>query len=145
MSTPSKRLATLYLTVVFVAGGAFGFSVSRFYDARIARADADTTPAEYRRKLLADLDQQLNLDDDQEQEILLILDEVGERFHEIRDAMEPEFEAIRKERSARIMALLTPAQRDKYALILEERQRRREEKAEEHRQQMHKKASSPSS
>src|SRR5690606_22833976 len=121
----------LYLGLVFVAGTVFGFAASELHNARTAQANAldrPTNPQEYRRKLLTELDKELNLDDEQESDILLILDKVGERFHEVRDAMEPEFEAIRSERAALIMGVLTPRQRVQYARMLEEGERAQREK-----------------
>lgn len=128
--------AVRYVSLVFVAGAVFGFAASQFYDAHTAEAvdDAPSTASQYRKRLLDELDEALNLDFDQESEILQVLDEVGERFWEVRDAMEPEFEAIRQERAARIMALLTPAQRIEYQEILDERRRKAEaERAKDER------------
>ena len=130
MNRPPKSAAALYLLLVFLAGAAFGFAASQFYAARVARAEENgdaRTAAQYRKNLVTSLDQDLNLDDDQVSEILQILDDVGDRWYQVRDAMEPEFEAIRQERAERIMAVLSPEQRLSYEKILEERRRRREE------------------
>jgi len=130
MTPQSSRLVALYLGLVFLAGGALGFSVNQFYSAQVAEADdqpcTPLTATEYRSRLLATLDSELNLDEDQESEILMILDEVGDRWHAVRDAMEPEFGAIRQERAERIMGILTPDQQAKYAAILDERARLRD-------------------
>lgn len=132
MTPRSKRSAVLYLALVFLGGAAFGFGASLFYSAHSAEAkeadNAPTTAREYRRNLVIELDSELNLDEDQVSEVMNILDEVGERFIEVRDAMEPEFEAIRSERAAMIMGVLTPEQRLRYAEILEERDRARRER-----------------
>ena len=132
MNARSKRSAALYLGLVFLGGAAFGFSASLFYSAHTAEAkealDAPTTAREYRRNLVNELDEELNLDEDQVSEVMLILDKVGDRFIEVRDAMEPEFEAIRSERTAMIMSVLTPEQRVAYAQLLEERDRARRER-----------------
>ncbi|MBI1356284.1 MAG: hypothetical protein GC160_18235 [Acidobacteria bacterium] len=136
MNARSKRSAALYLGLVFLGGAAFGFATSQFVSAHSAEAKEANKPfsaQEYRRNLVTELDNELQLDEDQESDILLILDKVGERFHEVRDAMEPEFEAIRAERAALIMGVLTPDQRLRYARILEERERARHDKQEEHR------------
>ncbi len=140
ISGRTKRVAALYLAIVFAAGAAFGFAASQFYSTKSAEAvnqATSLTATQYRHKLLADLDASLQLDEEQIDEILTILDDIGERFHDVRDAMEPEFEAIRSERATRVMAVLTESQRVKYELILEERRRRREMKRVEHRRQRH--------
>ncbi len=136
MTRPSKGIVAFYLTLVFVAGSAFGFAVSQFYAARVASAEETShfqTAAEYRKGLVASLDEDLKLDDDQVSEILQILDDVGERWYQVRDAMEPEFEAIRQERAERIMAVLSPEQRLTYERILDERRHHREEKDRQYR------------
>lgn len=135
MNRPSKASAALYLSLVFVAGAAVGFAVSQFYTARVANANESDaqTAAQYRKNLVASLDQDLHLDDDQVSEILQIIDDIGERWYQVRDAMEPEFEAIRQERAERIMAVLSPDQRLTYEKILEERRRRREEHDRQYR------------
>ena len=91
------------------------------------------TAAQYRKNLVASLDEDLNLDDEQVAEILEILDDVGDRWFQVRDAMEPEFEAIRQERAERILAVLDPEQRRVYEGILEEREKRREENDRQYR------------
>ena len=44
----------------------------------------------------------------------------------MREAIEPEFEAIRGERADRIMAICDERQKERYRQILEERKKRRE-------------------
>jgi hypothetical protein len=135
----TKQVAALYLAIVFAAGAGFGFAAREFYSAKSAEAVNETnmTATQYRQRLVEDLDASLQLDEEQIDEVLMILDEVGERYHAVRDAMEPEFEAIRSERATRIMAVLTAEQRTQYESILEERRRRREERRREHREQRH--------
>lgn len=135
MRRTSKSTAALYLSLVFLAGAAVGFAASQFYAARVANANEAEAPtaAQYRKNLVASLDQDLHLDDDQVSEILQIIDDIGERWYQVRDAMEPEFEAIRQERAERIMAVLSPEQRLAYEKILEERRRRREEHDRQYR------------
>lgn len=76
-------------------------------------------------QLLEMLDRELDLDAGQEEQVEVILDEISDRFRTVREAVEPEFQAIRTERAERIMALLDAGQRIRYETILEERQRRR--------------------
>jgi hypothetical protein len=119
---------------VFIAGSAFGFSMSQFYSQPTAQAGVDAAAA-YRRDLLHTMDERLDLSDEQLGEVIAIFDEINDRFREVRDAMEPEFEAIRSERSDRVMGLLTPQQKAEYQLMLSERQRAREEKSGKHSEQ----------
>lgn len=121
------------MAMVFLAGAAFGFASSRFYSLKIARAtNGRLSPDEYRARLLRELTSGLQLNRDQQTRIEAIMDEIGERFHAVRDAMEPEFEAIRSERAARVMEVLDEEQGVKYERILEERRKRREANAHRH-------------
>jgi hypothetical protein len=134
MMNQSKTRATLYLAAVFIAGSAFGFSMSQFYSEPTAEAGVDAAAA-YRRDLLRTLDEQLDLSDEQLTEVIAIFDEINDRFREVRDAMEPEFEAIRSERADRVMGVLSPKQQVEYRRMLDERQRVRDEKASHHSEQ----------
>lgn len=135
MSRGDGSKAAFYLALVFGAGALVGFAGNDFYRTRTAEAgQAEAkTASEYYKNLVIELDERLNLDDDQVSEIFLVLDEVGDRFWQVRDAMEPEFEAIRRERAQRIMELLSPAQRLEYEKMLEERRIKREEQREQYR------------
>ena len=134
MIDQSRTRAGLYLAAVFIAGGAFGFSMSQFYSQPNVEAGVDAAAA-YRRDLLRSLDERLDLTDEQLGEVIVIFDEISDRFREVRNAMEPEFEAIRSERADRVMGLLTPEQKAEYQLMLDERQQAREEKSGAHSEQ----------
>ena len=134
MMNQSRTRAGLYLAAVFIAGSAFGFSTSQFYSQPTAEAGVDAAAA-YRRDLLHSLDERLDLSDEQLSEMIAIFDEIRDRFREVRDAMEPEFEAIRSERADRVMGLLNPQQKAEYQLMVDERQRAREERASQHSEQ----------
>jgi hypothetical protein len=129
MTTRPKKIATLYLGVVFTAGAIFGVAAYRFYAVNSAQANLQVTPLspqEYRARTVSKLQRELGLSTEQTAELQKIYDYIGERWHEVRDAMEPEFEAMRKERAERIMGILTPEQQQKYRAILEEKRRKRE-------------------
>ena len=127
----TRKRAALWLAAVFVAGVALGIAGTRFV-ADGHRGRLRISPHEYRMQLLAKLTHDLGLDEQQQEEVEVILDEIGDRFRAVREAIEPELEAIRAERAERIMALLNRAQRTTYQTILEERRRRREAVAPHH-------------
>lgn len=131
-SNQSKKRAALALAAVFVAGAALGFAGSRFAG-RGGHGAWEMTARQYRSHLLHTLVSRLDLTEDQQGKVEGILDEIGDRFESVRDAIEPEMEAIRAERTERIMLVLEPSQRAKYEVILEERSRRRERHMERHR------------
>ncbi len=127
----TRKRAALWLAAVFVAGAVLGIAATRFHDGR-PDARGSLSPREYRSQLLEKLSRDLGLDEGQQQQVEAILDEIGERFRAVREAIEPEFEAIRGERADRIMSVLDQGQRAKYQTILEERERRREAHAARH-------------
>ena len=127
--TGSKKVAALYLSAVFAAGAIFGVAAYRFYAISAARAEFQVTPVspqQYREQMVAKLQAELNLNAEQTAEVQKIYDYIGDRWHEVRDAMEPEFEAMRHERKERILGLLDDEQKQKYLSILEEKRRKRE-------------------
>jgi Spy/CpxP family protein refolding chaperone len=128
MTRRPKRIATLYLAAVFGAGAVFGMAAYRFYAVNSEQADfrtAPLSPQEYRARMVSKLQQELGLSSEQTVELQRIYDYIGERWHDVRDAMEPEFEAMRQERAERILGILTPEQQEKYRAILEEKRRKR--------------------
>ena len=120
----TRKRAALSLAAVFLAGILLGVAGARVYSHR-GHGRAHLSPQEYRIQLLEMLDRELDLDQGQAEQVEDILDQISDRFQTVRDAVEPEFQAIRAERAERIMALLDAGQRIRYERILEERQRRR--------------------
>jgi len=121
-----KRRAAVAMAVVFVAGVVLGAAATFVLDHRLGRGGARLSPEEYRGWLLEELSEDLDLDASQQASVEAVLDEIGERFREVREAIEPEFEAIRTERADRIMAICDEEQKERYRRILEARKRRRE-------------------
>lgn len=134
MTSPSRRTAALYLALVFAAGAAFGVAANEFYSTKVASAvNRRPTASEYRQKIIDDLTRDLDLDAAQVAQVSQIYDGIGEKYKQVRDEMEPRFDAIRKLRAEQIMAVLSPEQRAKYQSLLEERRRKREQRSNKHR------------
>ena len=121
--TKPTRMAALYLAAVFVAGGVFGVVAHGLYTQKAARA---SNPKEFRERYVAKLQRDLSLTPEQMPQVTAILDQTSDRFREIREKMSPEFDAIRQQQRAQIMALLDPEQQGKYQKILDEWRRKRE-------------------
>jgi len=133
MTSPSRRTAALYLALVFGAGAAFGVAVDQFYSAKVTRASTRRpTPSEFRQRIIDDLTRKLDLDSSQAAKVSQVYDEIGDKYKQVRDEMEPRFDAIRKLRAEQIMAVLNPEQQSKYQALLEERRRKREQRAHHH-------------
>lgn len=130
MNSPSRRKAALYLALVFTAGAAFGVAVDQFYSAQVTRAsNRRPTPSEFRQRIIDDLARDLGLDAAQKTQVTQVYDDIGDRYREVRNEMEPRFDAIRAQRAERIMAVLNPEQQAKYQALLAERRRKREQRA----------------
>ena len=107
--TKPTRIAALYLAAVFLAGGLFGFVAHGLYSQKTARAEnRPPNPREFRQRYLDKLHKDLALSPEQLTQVTAILDETGERFQDLRERMNPEFEAIRQQQRGQIQALLNP-------------------------------------
>ena len=122
----SKSRAVLALASVCLAGAVLGAVGVYSYSVRGGQGRG-LAPAEYRMRLLNHLTEDLELDMEQREQIANILEDIGERYQSVREAIEPELEAIRQQRADRIMSVLYEDQQVKYEKILEERRRRREQ------------------
>ena len=130
MSIQPRRVAAIYLGAVFLAGLALGVVSHWFYAAKIAQANTPRhkTAVEFRQRMAVKLKEELDLSSGQLEQVRMILDSVGQGFHDIRDEVEPKFEALRQERVEKVMSLLSPQQQAKYETILEERRDRRKDR-----------------
>ncbi len=130
MSSQPRRVAAIYLGAVFLAGLALGVVSYWFYAVKIAQADAPRhkTAAEFRQRMAVKLMEELDLSSGQVEQVRMILESVGQGFHDIRDEVEPKFEALRQERVEMVMSLCSREQQAKYEKILEERRERRKER-----------------
>ncbi|MBI3667331.1 MAG: hypothetical protein HY236_14080 [Acidobacteria bacterium] len=125
-----KRLAALYLGIVFLAGALFGSVAHGLYVQHTARA---SSPRENRDRYVARLKKDLDLTPEQVTKVIAISEETGKQMQDMREKMAPDFAAIREAHRQRIMAILTPDQVPKYQKIVEEHQRRHAEHESQHK------------
>ncbi len=115
-----------YLTLVFLSGvlvGAFGL---RLYMVRSVSASVIYRPPtadEYRRQMLNDMQKKVNLTPDQVNKINAVLDNTRVCFRRIHSKIQPELDALKKQQSGDIRALLNPQQQVKYDQWRAERDR----------------------
>jgi Spy/CpxP family protein refolding chaperone len=130
MTNQPKRLALLYLGLVFLAGSVLGAALYRFYATEFASAEVRPapTPQDYRQHLISKFTKELNLRPEQVAQLDPILDAIDGQYSQYREDIEPGFDAIRAERARRIMALLDPDQQAAYQKILDKRKSQREAK-----------------
>lgn len=119
------RVAALWLSVVFLAGAVFGFVAHSLYEpTRATSTNNSRDPKDHRERYIARLQKDLSLSPEQVTQVRSILDQTGQRFTDLRERMEPEFEAVRQNQRDRVMAILTPDQQPKYQQIIEENKRK---------------------
>ncbi len=126
--TKPTRIAALCLGIVFLAGAIFGFVAHGLYAEHTTRA---SNPQQMRERYISNLQKELALSPGQVAQITSILDETRQRFREIRERMEPEFESLRELQRERIMGILTPEQQPKYQAILEQHRREQERRRQQ--------------
>jgi Spy/CpxP family protein refolding chaperone len=114
----------LVLVVVFVLGsftGAFTIgAVTGFYHA-MSRSDRNA-PHDHVEKMRRDL----SLTEDQTKSVNAILDETRNEYRSLRAELRPRFEEPRQKARARIRALLTPEQQQKFDAMVAQQDAQRD-------------------
>ncbi len=120
----STLTIVLYLLAVFASGtvvGAFGY---RLVSATPVAAKARSTPEEWRKQYLNEMQTRVKLTSDQLQQLNSILDETRSRFHEAREKHDGLMKQIKLEQMDRVRAILTEPQRVEYEKLHAEREQR---------------------
>ena len=103
----------LLLVVVFGLGYVTGVAVIELYD---SRASGDRPEARERamHEGFENMRRELNLTDEQTTAVRAVLDETRNEYRTLRTELRPRFEEPRQKARARIRALLTPEQQQKF-------------------------------
>jgi hypothetical protein len=129
----TKTTIALYIGLVFASGIVLGVFGDRLYNASSVSGGLEpgkapkSNPEEFRKKMVAEWQKRLTLSDDQVVKLNIILDDTRSQFHEARQKMDPEMQAIRQGQQAKIRAMLKPEQREEYEKMLLEREKRDKE------------------
>ena len=110
----------LVLLVVFVLGSFTGGAVTGFYRA-MSRPDRNA-PRDKMEKMRRDL----NLTDDQVKSVGAILDETKNDYKALRTELKPRFEEPRQKARAKIRALLSAEQQQKFDTMVAQQDAQRE-------------------
>jgi esterase/lipase len=124
----AKQRAVLWIGVVFVLGASLGGVFGYLF---AARSQADTrlalTETERRAQKVALLTKEMNLTPEQQKTLDDAIREAQAKIRVIRDASEPQVDAVRRQAREKVRASLTPDQIPKYEAYLkkldEERKR----------------------
>jgi len=110
----------LVLLVVFVLGSFTGGAVTGFYRA-MSRPDHNA-PRDKMEKMRRDL----NLTDDQVKSVSTILDDTKNEYKTLRTELKPRFEEPRQKARAKIRALLSAEQQQKFDTMVAQQDAQRE-------------------
>ena len=116
----------LVLVVVFTLGCATGAALDVLYQAR-ARAGRGEGRGRDMQAHFDAMRRDLGLTDEQANSIRTILDETRNEYRQLRTELRPRFEEPRLKARARIRALLTPEQQQKFDAIVAQQDSRRGE------------------
>jgi Spy/CpxP family protein refolding chaperone len=133
MSEPRSRLlAGIVIVLVFVAGVALGFFLRHemsWHDGPHGLAIGGPPPrpsGSVKASMLERLDRELNLTPAQHARIDSVLTRREADLHALMTQTRPRFDSIARRTRAEIQAVLTPAQRDEFAKIVQDIDRRRQ-------------------
>jgi Spy/CpxP family protein refolding chaperone len=107
---------------VFALGCVTGAALDSAYRLRAAGL---SPPQSQREDFFESLQRNLNLDERQSSQVRAVIDETREGYRQLRTEVRPRYDALRRDGRARIRALLTPEQQQKFDRMTAERDARR--------------------
>lgn len=114
----------MLILAVFALGGVTGASLDRLYLIK-QRPDRLTTPQapgqRWRQQLLENMKRDLNLSDEQVTKVRTVFEENRKEFNRRRFSECPGFKEMREKSDARIRAVLTPEQQERFDQIQAQR------------------------
>ena len=113
---------------IFALGCVTGAALDSAY--RMSASGGRERPPQ-REDFFESLQKNLNLDAGQSSQVRAIVDETREGYRQLRTEVRPRYDTLRRDGRARIRALLTPEQQQKFDRMIAERDARRD--AEERR------------
>ena len=131
----SRLAVSVYVGFVFLGGILIGCVVYHLYAVHNVSANIRTRE-EIRHSYVSEMHARLKLNQDQVKQLIIILDDIANRFDQLRNKVDAQvWEEMRRDRQRihagqveEINAILNPDQKAEYQKMREERQRRRKEK-----------------
>ena len=110
-----KRRAALWVGVVFLLGALLG-GVTGYLFAGHSHADTRMPLSDDERRLqkVEKLTKELSLTPDQQKQLDSVMRDAQSKFKGIREASQPQIDAIRQQAREKVRAILTPDQKPKY-------------------------------
>src|SRR5205809_2864784 len=117
----------LGLVAVFVLGSVTGAALTGLYRSRAAAGDRPETREKAMHERFEKMRAELNLTDDQTKAVQAVIDETRNEYRALRTELRPRFEEPRQKARARIRALLTPEQQQKFDSMVARQDAQRDE------------------
>jgi len=124
----SKLAVSLYVVVVFLSGVLVGGAAYRLYSVTTVtsvRSRPNRSPEDFRHRYVEDMRGHLKLNDQQVTQLQQILDGTRERFKQLRESTQPQYDAIQAGQVDHIRAMLDDQQKALYDQWRQEREKRR--------------------
>ena len=122
----TKLKMWLVLVAVFVLGSVTGVALTGLYRSRAA-GDRPETREKAMHERFEKMRTELKLTDEQTKAVQAIIDETRTEYRALRTELRPRFEEPRQKARARIRALLTPEQQQKFDGMIAQQDAQRDE------------------
>jgi Spy/CpxP family protein refolding chaperone len=122
----TKLKMWLVLVAVFVLGSVTGVALTGLYRSRAA-GDRPETREKAMHERFEKMRTELKLTDEQTKAVQAIIDETRNEYRALRTELRPRFEEPRQKARARIRALLTPEQQQKFDSMIAQQDAQRDE------------------
>jgi hypothetical protein len=122
----SRGAIAIYVGLIFACGLVLGGFGDRLYNASVvvAKPASSKNPEEFRKKIIAEYQSRLKLNEDQVAKLNIIMDETRARVEETRQKMKPAYQKIHEEQAEKVRAILSPDQQAEYDKMHKEREQR---------------------
>lgn len=122
----------LVLVAVFVLGSVTGVALTGLYRSRAAAGDRPETREKAMHERFEKMRTELNLTDEQTKAVQAIIADTRNEYRALRTELRPRFEEPRQKARARIRALLTPEQQQKFDGMTAQQDAQRDEQKSRH-------------
>ena len=129
----TKLKMWLVLVAVFVLGSVTGVALTGLYRSRAAGGDRSETHDKAMHERFEKMRTELKLTDEQTKAVQGIIDETRNEYRALRTELRPRFEEPRQKARARIRALLTPEQQQKFDGMIAQQDAQRDEQQKSRR------------
>jgi Spy/CpxP family protein refolding chaperone len=123
----TKLKIWLVLVAVFVLGSVTGVALSGLYRSRAAGGERSESREKAMHERFEKMRTELKLTDEQTKAVQAVIDETRNEYRALRTELRPRFEEPRQKARARIRALLTPEQQQKFDAMTAQQDAQRDE------------------